>query len=75
VSRTITITAKSGAEGRLYGSVTTADVTEAIAAQAGIELDKRKVFGEPIKALGTHSVTVKLHADVQFPVNVEVVSK
>jgi large subunit ribosomal protein L9 len=75
VSRTITIVAKSGAEGRLYGSVTTGDVTEAIAAQTSIELDKRKVSGDPIKVLGMHSVTVKLHSDVQFPVNVEVVSK
>jgi large subunit ribosomal protein L9 len=75
VSRTITITAKSGAEGRLYGSVTTADIVEAIATQTTIELDKRQVHGDAIKSLGTHTVNVKLHSDVQFPVSVEVVSK
>ena len=75
VARVITIPAKSGAEGKLFGSVTTADVAQAIQAQANISIDRKKLHAEPIKALGTHSVTVKLHTDVEFPVTVEVVKK
>ncbi|MEZ5256671.1 MAG: 50S ribosomal protein L9 [Ilumatobacteraceae bacterium] len=75
VAKVITLTSKSGAEGRLYGSITSADIVEAISAQTGVELDRRKLKFEPIKHLGTHSVAVKLHADVEFPVQVEVSSK
>ena len=75
VARTITIPAKSGSEGRLYGSVTTADIAEAVAEQTGIELDRKQLVGEPIKSLGTHSVSAKLHADVEFPITVEVVAR
>ena len=75
VPKVITISAKAGTEGRLFGSVTASDVVEAVSAQAGIELDRRKLLlGEPIKSLGTHSVAVRLHSDVEFPVTVEVVS-
>ena len=57
VPKVITITAKAGAEGRLFGSVTTADVVDAVAAQTGIELDRRKLhLDEPIKTVGTHEV-------------------
>ena len=73
VARTITITAKAGAEGKLFGSVTTADIAQAIHAQANISIDRKKLHAEPIKTLGTHSISVKLHADVEFPVSVEVV--
>jgi large subunit ribosomal protein L9 len=75
VARTITITAKAGPEGKLYGSVTAADVTAAVAAQAGVELDRKKLqLPEAIKLLGSHQVPVKLHSDVEFPLTVEVVS-
>ena len=73
VSRTIAINAKSGTEGRLFGSVTASDVAEAVQAQTGIDIDRRKLhMGDPIKTLGTHSITVRLHSDVEFPVTVEV---
>ncbi len=75
VARTITIPAKSGAEGRLYGSVTTADIAEAVSEQTGITIDRKQLIGEPIKSLGTHSVSAKLHADVEFPITVEVVAR
>lgn len=75
VARVITIPAKSGSEGKLFGSVTTADVAQAIQAQANISIDRKKLHSEPIKALGTHTVTAKLHSDVEFPVTVEVVKK
>ena len=73
VPTTITIRARVGTEGRLFGSVGTAEVVEAIASQTGIELDRKQVrLGEPIKESGTHLVPVKLHADVEFPVTLEV---
>jgi large subunit ribosomal protein L9 len=72
VARTIAIPAKAGTEGRLFGSVTIADVVAAVEAQTGVVLDRRKVNGEPIKTLGTHTLTAKLHSDVEFPVTVEV---
>ena len=63
----------SGSSGRLFGSITTADVAEAVQAQTGISLDKRTLhLSESIRTLGTHQVQVKLHSDVQFPVTVEV---
>jgi large subunit ribosomal protein L9 len=74
VPAVITITAKSGTEGKLFGSVTVQDLVAAVHAQTGVDLDRRRVhLTEPIKTLGTHQVPVKLHADVEFPVTVEVV--
>jgi large subunit ribosomal protein L9 len=74
VPTVITIRAKAGSEGRLFGSVTAADIAEAIESQANVRIDRRRlVLGEPIKTLGTHTVPVKLHADVEFPVTVDVV--
>ena len=71
----IRIPARAGPEGRLFGSVTPADVVEAVASQAGVELDRRRVhLEEPIKTLGAHEVPVKLHGEVEFRLNVEVVS-
>jgi large subunit ribosomal protein L9 len=72
----IKIPARAGSEGRLFGSVTTIDVVAAVRDQAGIDLDRRKLLSdEPIKALGTHEVGVRLHADVEFRLTVEVVAK
>jgi len=74
VAKVITITAKSGAGDRLYGSVTAADVATAVQAQASIELDRRKlIMPEQIKTLGEYSVTAKLHSDVEFPFTIAVV--
>ena len=67
--------ARSGPGGKLFGSVTASDVVEAVATQAKVTLDRRRLqLDEPIKSLGTHEVPVKLHADVEFRVTVEVVS-
>ena len=75
VPKVVTITARAGAEGKLFGSVTTSDVADAVAAQTGIELDRRKLhLDEPIKVVGTHLVPAKLHSDVEFPITVEVVT-
>ena len=75
VPQVVTITARSGAEGKLFGSVTTMEIAEAVTAQTGIELDRRQLhLDEPIKSLGTHLVPAKLHAEVEFPITVEVVT-
>lgn len=75
VPAVIRIQARSGPEGRLFGSVTAADVVQAVSDQVGIELDRRRLaLEDPIKALGVHEVPVKLHSDVEFRVTVEVVS-
>jgi large subunit ribosomal protein L9 len=73
VAAVIRITARAGVEGKLFGSVTAADVTQAVAEQTGVELERRRLrLEEPIKSLGTHEVPVKLHSDVEFRVTVEV---
>ena len=70
----IRIPARAGAEGRLFGSVTAADLAEAVADQANVELDRRAIrMDEPIRALGAHEVGVKLSGEVEFRLNVEVV--
>lgn len=73
VPTAISIEARVGAEGRLFGSVGAAEVVDAIVSQTGIELDRKQVkLPEPIKEAGSHLVPVKLHADVEFPVTIEV---
>jgi large subunit ribosomal protein L9 len=75
VPKVVTITARAGAEGKLFGSVTSHEIIEAVAAQTGVELDRRQLhLDEPIKSLGTHLVPTKLHAEVEFPITVEVVA-
>lgn len=74
VPAVIRIPARAGAGGRLFGSVTAADVSEAVAEQTGIDLDRRRmVIADPIRTIGVHEVPVKLHAEVEFRVTVEVV--
>ena len=68
------IEARSGSEGRLFGSVTASDV-EAVSRQSGVELDRRRlVIDEAIKTLGSHEVGVRLHAEVEFRLTLEVAS-
>lgn len=75
VPRTIEVAARAGEGGRLFGSVTSAEVVDAVAAQTGIELDRKDLLMEEhIKELGTHHVTARLHTDVQFPITIEVVA-
>ncbi len=60
-------------DGRFYGSVTTKDIGEALAAQHGIDIDRRKiVLSDPIKAYGTYSVDVKLYPEITGKINVVV---
>ena len=69
----LTIERPVGEGDRLYGSVTSRDIEEALAAQ-GFAVDRRRIQTEAIKALGTHTVTVELHPDVVASVPVEVTS-
>jgi large subunit ribosomal protein L9 len=65
---------RAGKEGRLFGSVTVGDVAEALAAVAGESVDKRTVvIGNPIKSLGAHQVSVRLHDEVSATVALNVV--
>lgn len=74
VSRPIEVSARAGSEGKLFGSVTSADLAEAIEAQTGVQLDRKMIdLGESIRSTGSHSVTVKAHSDVEFPIMVTVV--
>ena len=72
----VTLTARAGDGGRLFGSVTTSDVVDAVTRAGGPKLDKRRiVIDSPIKALGTHTVTVKVHPEVDATVSLEVVAQ
>jgi large subunit ribosomal protein L9 len=74
VQQVIRIPMRAGPEGKLFGSVTTANIADAIAEQAGLEVDRYRLhLPEPIKTLGTHEVPLRLHAEVEFPVTVEIV--
>ncbi len=71
----VTVTARAGEGGKLFGSVTSSDVAEAIAAAASAEIDRRSVqLDEPLKELGEVEVPVRLHPDVTATVTVEVVA-
>ena len=73
---TVTITARAGETGRLFGSVTTQQIAEALQSQRGIAVDKHDlIITEPIRVLGLHTVMVNLHAETKTPLKIEVVSE
>lgn len=73
VANPVRITSRTGPEGRLFGSVTAGDIVEAVHAQSGVELDRRKlVIDEPIKTVGTHEVGIRLHPEVELRLILEV---
>ncbi len=72
---TITVTAHAGDTGRLFGSVTNADIADAVKAAGGPVIDKRKiVLDAPVKTVGKHSAKVEVHADVVAKVSFSVVA-
>jgi large subunit ribosomal protein L9 len=74
-SKHVRVSAKAGESGRLFGAVTTADIADAAKDGGFPSIDKRKVeIGQPIKALGTYTVSVRLHPEVAATVTVDVVS-
>ena len=74
-SNKVKLSVKAGKEGRLFGSVKTADVAEAVTAAGLGSIDKRKVhIPSPIKATGEHEATVRLHEDVTTVITLQVVA-
>jgi large subunit ribosomal protein L9 len=74
-SAPVAVKVRAGEGGRLFGSVTVGDLADAIAETAGEQIDKRTIaVGNPIKSLGSHQVTVRLHDDVSATVSLNVIS-
>ena len=70
---TLTVTCKGGGNGRLFGSVTSQEIADALEKNSGIKLDKRKlVMGETIKNVGTYTVTCKLGYEITAPLTVKI---
>ena len=70
----IDLPVRAGAGGRLFGAVTVADIVAAVKAAGGPAVDKRRVeVGQPIKALGSHKVTIRVHPEVSADVTLNVV--
>ncbi len=71
----LTFTRKAGEEGKLFGSITSQDIADSLAAQ-GQTVDKRKIeLPHPIKSVGEHSVIVRLHPEVHADVRVTVAAE
>jgi len=74
--RRIEVPARAGEGGKLFGSVTAADVAAALQSQAGVEIDRRNLrLAEPLKELGTAEVPLRLHPDVEAVLAVDVVAE
>ncbi|MDR0592156.1 MAG: 50S ribosomal protein L9 [Bifidobacteriaceae bacterium] len=72
-SASVSVPAKAGSGGRLFGTVTTADIAAAVKAQTGFDVDKRKIeLPGRIKTTGPHTVQVRLHDAVAVPVDIQV---
>ena len=70
---TVVVKAKGGGAGRLFGSVTNQEIAESLKTQTGISLDKRKiVLSDPIKNVGTYTVTCKLGYEISAPLTVKI---
>ncbi len=70
---TLTVTAKGGGAGRLFGSVTNQEIADALEKTAGIKLDKRKIIiADTIKSVGTYTVTCKLGYEISAPLSVKI---
>ena len=70
---TLVVTAKGGGAGRLFGSVTNQEIADTLKTKAGINLDKRKiVISDPIKSVGTYTVTCKLGYEINAPLTVKI---
>ena len=70
---TLVVTAKGGGAGRLFGSVTNQEIADALKAKMGVTIDKRKiVISDPIKNVGTYTVTCKLGYEITAPLTVKI---
>ena len=69
----VVVTARAGEEGKLFGSVTAADIAEALSAETGVAVDRRDIhLDEPIRSVGTHEVTVHLYAELDPVITIDV---
>lgn len=69
----VTLKVKTGEGGKLYGSITGKDIAEALTAQHGIEIDKRKIeLKDSVKALGTYPAVIRLHPEIQSTIQVHI---
>ncbi|GAB3493615.1 50S ribosomal protein L9 [Flexivirga sp.] len=74
-SSVVRLAARAGESGRLFGAVTTAEIAEAVKAAGAGEIDRRTVqVAQPIRNVGTHEVSVKLHPEVEATVTLDVVA-
>ena len=70
---TVVVKAKGGGAGRLFGSITNQEIADALKAQSGINLDKRKiVLADTIKSVGTYTATCKLGYEITAPLTVKI---
>lgn len=70
----VVVAARSGDEGKLFGSIGSSDIAEAIAKFTGVEIDRKiVVMPTPIKEIGLHEVTLRPHAEVEFGVTLDVI--
>lgn len=70
---TLVVTARGGGTGRLFGSVTNQEIADALKAKTGVTIDKRKiVISDPIKNVGTYTVTCKLGYEISAPLSVKI---
>ena len=72
---TLTFTARAGNTGKLFGSITTAQITDTLNETLGTEIDRRKVGTEPLRQLGEHKIVVRLSSDFQPNVTVVIESE
>ncbi len=71
---TVTLKVKTGDQGKLFGSVTSKDISEALKEQEKIEVDRRKIeLSEPIKSLGSYEVDIKLAPKVEAKLTVKII--
>ena len=71
--KTVVVKAKGGGAGRLFGSVTSAEIAQALSEQFGKQVDKRKIVqGDPIKAVGSYTVKVKLGYEITADLRIRV---
>lgn len=71
-ARTITLKAKAGEGGKLYGAITAKEIAQETKKQTQLEIDKRKIDMEPIRSLGSYHLTVKVHPEVSAKLKVHV---
>ena len=75
-NESLSITVNAGEGGKLFGSVSTADISQLLAEQKNITIDKKLIsISESIKEVGSHQITIKPHPDVEFAISLDVVAE